>query len=126
MHLPRDVDPTIVPQIVHDLETAFTALRYGYVISRPVRVDPVSGAEKQAAIAELNQMGFEVERSTDPKEVVLRPRSLSPQPDTEKKAQSTAPRGMALLRSLRRTRWQIELLARSKEFATDYTDCMPR
>ena len=122
--LPGDMDPTDVPQIVHDLEVAFAALRYGYVISRTVRVDSVSEAEQQAAIAELNELGFEVERSADQKEVVLRPRSPSPHPDTNK-AQGTAPRVMALVQSLSGTRHQVELLARSEEFATDATDYMP-
>ena len=122
--LPGDVDPADVPQIVHDLEIAFTALRYGYVISRTVRVDSVSEAEQQAAIAELNDLGFEVERSADLKEVALRRRSPSPHPDTTK-AQGTAPRVMALVQSLSGRRQQVELLARSEDFATDATDYMP-
>jgi len=125
IHLPCDVDPADVPQIVRDLETAFGAMRYGYVISRTVRVDPVPEAEQEAAVTELNEMGFDVERSTDPRQTVLRPKSGVPRPD-RKTAQSTAPRIMTLVQSLRGTRQVVELLAKSKEFATDYTNYMPR
>jgi hypothetical protein len=125
IHLPREVDPADVPQIVRDLETAFGATHYGYVIFRTVRVDPVPEAEQEAAITELNEMGFDVERSTDPRQTVLTPRSGVPRPDT-KTAQDRAPRIMALVQSLRGTRQVVELLAKSKEFATDYTDYMPR
>jgi hypothetical protein len=125
VHLPRNIDPADLPQIVRDLETAFGALRCGYVISRAVRVDPVSEAEQEAAITELNEMGFEVERSTDSREIVLRPKSGVPRPDT-KTAQSRAPRIMALVQALGGTRPRVELLAKSKEFATDYTDYIPR
>ena len=125
LHLPRDLNPADVTQIVHDLETAFGAMRYGYVIFRTVRVDPVSEAEQEAAITELHEMGFEVERTTDPRGIALIPRSDVPRSGT-KTAQGTAPRIMSLVQALRGTRQQVELLAKSKGFATSYTDYMPR
>ena len=125
LHLPRDLSPADGTQIVRDLETAFGAMRYGYVISRTVRVDPVSEAEQEAAITELHEMGFEIERTTDPRGIALIPRSDVPRPDT-KTAQRTAPRIMSLVQSLRGTRQQVELLAKSKGFAMNYTDYMPR
>jgi hypothetical protein len=125
LHLPRDLNPADVTQIVRDLETAFGAMRYGYVISRTVRVDPVSETEQEAAITELHEMGFEVERTTDPRGIALIPRSDVPRPDT-KTAKRMAPRIMSLVQSLRGTRQQVELLAKSKGFATNYTDHMPR
>jgi len=125
IHLPRDVDPAEVPQLVSDLEAAFGAMRYGYVISRTVGVDPVPEAEQQAAIAELNEMGFDVERSTDPRQTVVIPRPDRPRPDP-KAAKDRASRSMSLVLTLRGTRQRVELLAKSKEFATNYTDYMPR
>src|ERR1700730_921285 len=116
--------PRRCPQTVRDLETAFGAMRYGYVISRTVRVDPVSEAEQEAAITELHEMGFEVERTRDPMGIALIPRSGVPRPDT-KTAKRTALRIMSLVQSLRGTRQQVELLAKSKGFAMDYTDYMP-
>ena len=125
IHLPRDVDPGDVPEIVRDLETAFGAMRYGYVISRTVSVDPVSEAEQEAAIIELNDMGFDVEQSADPRQTVLIPRSSGPRPD-RKTAQGRASRMMSLVQALSGKRQRVELLAKSKEFATSYTDYMPR
>src|SRR6266581_7850350 len=54
VHLASEVEPAEVPQIVHDLETAFASLGYAYVISRTAAVDAVSDTEQQAALAELN------------------------------------------------------------------------
>jgi len=81
--------------------------------------------EDAELFTELHEMGFEVERSTDPEGIALIPRSDVPRPD-EKTAQRTAPRIMSLVQSLRGTRQQVELLAKSKGFETNYTDYMPR
>jgi hypothetical protein len=118
VHLPRELDPADLPQIVRDLETAFAALRCGYVISRTARVDPVSEAEQEAAIAELNELGFYVERSADPRNIALIPRSGVARPDA-KTARSTAPRVMSLVQSLTGTRPVVEVLAKSKGFGPD-------
>jgi hypothetical protein len=115
VHLPGEVEPTEVPQIVRDLETAFASLGYGYRISRTAAVEAVSDAEQQAALAELNQMGFEVEVSADRQQSSLKWRSGVRLPDT-KTIGSTAPRVMSLLQSLRGTRPRIDILASSKDF----------
>lgn len=125
VHLPAEVNPVEVPQIVRDLETAFAALRYGYVISRTVGVDQVPETEQQAAIAELNEMGFDVERSADPRRTDLVPRPGAARPDA-KTARDRTQRIMSLVLTLRGTRLRVELLAKSKEFATNFADYMPR
>jgi hypothetical protein len=117
VHLPQEMDPADVPQLVRDLEAAFRPLRYGYVISRTVQVDPVSDAEQEGAVAELNEMGFEVERSTERRGVALIPRPGVPRPDT-KTAKRTAARVMSLVQALSGERPRVEILAQSKDFAT--------
>ena len=118
VHLPHEFDPVDLAQIVRDLETAFAALRCGYRISRTARVDPVSESEQAAAIAELHELGFDVERSADPRNIALIPRSDVPRPDVTT-ARSTAPRVMSLVQSLTGTRPVVEVLAKSKGFAPD-------
>jgi hypothetical protein len=115
VYLPDEVDTADVPQIVRDLETAFGALRYSYVISRKVGVEAVSDAERQAAVTELNEMGFEVEVSSDGQQASLKWRSGVARPDMET-VKGTTPRVMSLVKSLRSTRPRVEILARSKEF----------
>jgi hypothetical protein len=125
VYLPPEVGPGELLQVVHDLETAFGALKYGYVISRTAAVDAVSDAEQQAALAELNQMGFEVQLSTDGNQVSLNWRSGVPRPDT-KTAKRTGPRVMSLLQSIRGTRQRVEILATSKDFEDRRSDYIPK
>jgi hypothetical protein len=125
VHLPSEVDLADVPQIVRDLEIGLGALRYGYVISRTVGVDPVSETEQQAAIAELNELGFDVERSADPRQTTLKPRPGVPRRDAGTAKRRTQ-RIMSLVLTLRGTRMRVELLAKSKEFDASFADYMPR
>lgn len=113
--LPSEIDAADVPQVVADLETAFKALRCDYVISRIVAVDTVSEAEQQAAITELNEMGFDVERQEGTREVGLRPRSGTQRRDS-RTVKEAAPRILRLVQSLSGRRPRIEVLAKSKDF----------
>ena len=124
--LPPEVDATDVPQVVADLETGFRALRYSYVISRIVAVETVSEAEQQAAITELNEMGFDVERPEGTlhatkaghtwTRVDLIPRSGNQRRDA-KTAKELSPRIMRSVQSLGGRRPQMEVLAKSEDFA---------
>lgn len=114
--IPPEIDPAEVPQIVSDLETAFVALRYGYVISRKAGIDTVPETERQAALAELGEMGYEIKVSTDRKETGLTWKPGAPRPDMET-ARRTAPRIMSLLQSVHGTRRRMEILARSRGFS---------
>jgi hypothetical protein len=69
VHIPPDVEAAQLPQIVRDLETAFGALRYGYVIARKTVVEIVPESERQDAIAKLREMGYEIEVSADGKQI---------------------------------------------------------
>ncbi|HET7467396.1 MAG TPA: hypothetical protein VFL29_12085 [Candidatus Dormibacteraeota bacterium] len=126
MHLPLQIDPADVPQIVRDLETALSALRIGFVITRTVARDAVPETEQQAAIAELNEMGFDVERSADLRQISTTWKPGARRPANAKAAAEMAQRMQQLIRSLSGSRPRVELLARSKEFATDYEDYIPR
>ena len=121
LNLPKDLAPTEVPQVVHDLETSFAAMGWGFVITRTVAVDAVSDAEQNAALAELNAMGFEVERSAD-----LRQVTLKPIPGVRRDAKSAAVRMPTLIRALSGRRPRSEVLAVSKDFAADLERYIPR
>jgi hypothetical protein len=114
VQIPQEVESAQVPQIVRDLETAFGAMRYGYVIARKAGTDIVPETERQAAIAELNEMGYEIEILPDRKIRQTR-RAGVPRHDVATQRKRT-PRMMSLIQSLHGTRQRLEILAKSKEF----------
>ena len=80
VHIPEELDPARVTQVARDLETAFQAMSYGYIIARVAGVEIVSETEQQAAMAELNSMGFDVEVSPDRKQIRQKWREGTPAP----------------------------------------------
>jgi len=114
VYIPEDVASAQVPQIVRDLETAFVAMRYGYVIARKAGIDIVPEIEQQAAIVELRDMGYEIEILPDRKIRQTR-RAGAPRQDIDE-LRKTTPRMMSLIQSLHGTRQRFEILARSKEY----------
>ncbi len=112
--IPQDVGAAQVPQIVRDLETAFAAMQYGYVIARKCGIDIVPETERQAAIAEFNQAGYEIEILPDRKIRQTR-RAVAPTSDI-KTLQKMAPRMMSLIEAIHGTRQRFEILAKSKEY----------
>jgi len=114
VHLPTEVETTEVAQIVHDLETAFLGLRYGYVIARKTGIDTIPETERQSAIDELREMGYEIEILPDGK-IRQTSRAGAPHQDLETLRRQT-PRMASLIQSLHGTRHRFETLAKSKEF----------
>lgn len=114
VQLPANVEDEQVAQIVLDLETAFVSLRYGYVITRKIGVDTVPEPERQAALAELREMGYEIEILPDGK-ICQTMRAGAPRQDVVTLGKQ-APRMMSLIQSLHGTRQRLETLAKSKEF----------
>jgi hypothetical protein len=112
--VPQSGEADQVLQIVHDLKTAFEAMGYGYVIARKIGVDIVPEAERQAAIAELSEMGFEIEVLPDRK-IRQTWRTGAPRQDIET-IRRTIPRMMMLIRAVHGSRERFEILASSKEF----------
>jgi hypothetical protein len=87
---------------------------HGYVISRQTGIDVIPEAEKQAAIAELNEMGYEVE--VLPNRRIRQTRRADAPPQDRESLRKTTPRMMSLIHSLHGTRQRYEILAKSKEF----------
>jgi hypothetical protein len=114
LHIPQDVEAAEVPQIVQDLETAFVAMGYGYVIARKAGIDIASESEQQSAIAELHEMGYEIERLAGGR-IRQKWRAGAPRPDIET-LRKTTPRTMSLIQSVHGTRQRFEILAKSKEY----------
>jgi len=116
VHIPEELDPARVTQVARDLETAFQAMSYGYIIARVAGVEIVSETEQQAAMAELNSMGFDVEVSPDRKQIRQKWREGTPRPGIDA-ARKQAPRIMSLVQALHGKRQRFEVLARSSHFA---------
>lgn len=114
VQLAPDLEESQVTQIVRDLEAGFIALKYGYVITRKIAVDIVPEFERQAALTELREMGFEIEVLTNGKIRQTR-RKDAPRPDVET-ARSQAGRMLSLLQAVHGRRPRIETLAKSKDF----------
>lgn len=102
-----------LPQVVRDLETAFRAMGYGYVISRKNGVDVVSEAEKQAAITELNDIGYEIE--VLPNGQIRQTRKPDAPRQDREWLRKTTPRMVSLIQTLHGRRQRYEILAQSKE-----------
>jgi hypothetical protein len=115
VHISHDVDPARAAQIARDLEAAFQAMDYGYVIARLLEVEAVPDAEIQAAIAELRQIGYELDISLDRKQIRQKWIPGMPKPSPES-IRNSMPRYLTLLQTVRGTRQRFEILARSKEF----------
>jgi hypothetical protein len=114
VHIPPEVDADQIPQVVRDLETAFEAMRYGYVIARKTGTDIVPKEERQTAMAELYDMGYDIEILPNHK-IRQTLRLGAPRRDIETVRKQT-PRIMSLMQSLHGTRPRWEILAKSKEF----------
>lgn len=113
--IPKQVDAARVPQLVADLETAFRAMGDDYVIYRSLGTDAVPEAEREAAMTELRDMGFEIDVSPDGSQVRQKRREGAPQLDAETMRKQT-PRIMSLIHAVRGKRERFEILAKSKDF----------
>ena len=113
--IPKQIDATRVTQIVADLEAAFRAIGDDYVIYRSLGTDTVPETERQAAIAELHDMGFEIEVSPDGSQIRQKHREGAPCVDAET-IRKGIPRMMSLTRTVSGKRERFEILAKSKEF----------
>jgi hypothetical protein len=112
--IPPDIEAAQLSQAVLDLKTAFEAMRYGYVITHQTGVDIVPVPERQAAIAELREMGYEIEILPDGS---IRQARIAgaPRQDIET-IRRMPPRIMMLIQSVHGKRQRSEILAKSKEF----------
>jgi hypothetical protein len=112
--IPEEVDPGQALLIAQDLKSAFEAMSYGYLIVRKTGVEIVAEPERQAAMEELQNMGYNIEILGDGKLRQTR-REGAPRQDSETIRKST-PRMMALLRAIHGKRQRYDILAKSKEF----------
>jgi|ERR1700748_1627691 len=103
-----------LPRMIKDLDEALTALGYGYVISRDKGSEAVSETERNAAIAELHEMGYQVE--------ILPDRSVrqsrlpgAPIPGTEA-IRNQMPRMMTLIQTVQGSLHRFEVLAKTEGF----------
>jgi len=114
VQLAADLEESQVAQIVRDLEAAFIALQYGYVITRKIAVDIVPESERRAALAELREMGYEIEVLPDGKIRQTR-RKDAPRQNIET-LRMQAMRMLSLMQAVHGTCPRIETLAKSEDF----------
>jgi len=115
VRMPQEVEPGRISQIARDLEAAFQAMGYGYLITASAGTDVVPETERKAAIAELLEMGYEIEVSTDRRQIRQKRIVGTTVPDLET-AKKQASRMMSLLQAVHGTRHRLVILAKSKEF----------
>jgi hypothetical protein len=115
VHIPADLDASRVTEVARDLETAFQALGYGYIIARLAGIEIVPKTEQQAAMTELNSMGFDVEVSPDRRQIRQTRKEGAPRVDIDT-ARKQAPRLMSLVQALHGKRQRFEILATSNQF----------
>ena len=114
LQLSPDLGDSELAQIVRDLETAFLALRYGYVIDRKIAVDTVPESERQAALAELREMGYEIEVLPDGK--IRQTRRTDAARQNIETLRKQAGRMLSLMQAVHGKRARLETLAKSKDF----------
>ena len=114
VQLPENAENEQVAQIVRDLETAFVALSYGYVIARKAAVEAVPETERQSALAELREMGYEIEILSGGK--IRQTRSAGAPRQDVKMLRKQASRMISLMQSVHGKRQRLETLAKSKDF----------
>jgi hypothetical protein len=112
--VPQEVEAAQLPCMLSDLKAAFVAMRYGYVIVRKSGHDIVPEAERQSALAELRDMGWDIELLPD-RTIRQTRRADVPLQDLET-TRKTTPRMMTLLQSVEGRRQRCEVLAKSSEF----------
>jgi hypothetical protein len=113
--IPPDLEDEKVTVLVHHLEAAFRALGLDYEIKRLAKVESVNEVDQQAAVAEMRDMGYEIELSTDRKQVRMKAVSGTTPRDQETLRKQT-PRMMSLIQDIRGARQHFIVLAKSKEF----------
>jgi hypothetical protein len=113
--IPSDLEVEKVTILVNHLEVAFHALGLGYVIIRLVEVEHVNEVDQQAAIAELREMGYEIELSADRKQARVKA-IPGTRPGDRETLRNQIPRMMSLIQDVRGTRQRYQTLAKSKEF----------
>ena len=115
VYLPPELEAELSSQISGDLETAFQAMEYGYVIARLSAIETVSETERQQAMAELREMGHDIEVSDDGKQI--RENWIAGTPKLGLAAwRKTMPRYLSLIQAVQGKRKHFQILARSKEF----------
>jgi len=112
VQIPQEIDGERLAQIVVHLEIAFRSLGRGYVISRLGAVEIVDETERQAAIAELREMGYEVEVSADRRQIRQKPIEGTARQDKEA-LRRLAPRMAYLIQAIHGKRQTFQVLAKS-------------
>ncbi len=113
--IPPEVESNRGAEIARDIATGLGAMRYGYVIAQKTGEEIVPEAEREAALAELRAMGYDLEVSADRKRIQIRKKSGPPRAERG----PIRPWGLRmkeLLLSVHGTRPRHEILAKSGDF----------
>ncbi len=113
--VPKEISEAEARDITANLVLGLTSLRYRYTIFRPGEPEPIPEERREAAIAELRQLGFEVEPSQGS---VSRAVTRNFQPVPGKDVRGLLARVQELIPQTRPTREPIVILARSENLPT--------
>ena len=114
-----ELDAAQISQIALDLKTAFEAMEYGYMIVRKTTVEIVPEPERQAAIAELREVGWEIKILPDGK-IRQTTRPGAPRLDIAEHRTRT-PHIVTLVQTAHGRRQLVEILAKSAEFQSVFS-----
>ena len=114
VRIPQSVEPARLSQIVRDLQHALAGLGYGYLIDRIAEIEIVPDDERKAALAEMRDMGYEIEILSDGSISRTRLQNM-PQPDLETVKRQAVRMGM-LIQSIHGKRAGIENMPGQRDF----------
>lgn len=112
IYIPEELPIDDIEHIVSNLELALQKMRYEYLIYKTGKAEAVSKEEREAAIAELRQKGFEV-RATAQGMEIMQAASPNRQKMSRAGAKAVTPGLLRLLNRAQGKRASIQILARS-------------
>jgi hypothetical protein len=112
VRVPEDMVDCEVRRIVSDIALGLKELHYEFVVYRRRKPDIIPDEERNEAIAELHQMGFDIDRSPE-QELVVRAVSHGWRRTSGREAKAIFSRTQALIMKARGFRENLEILARN-------------
>ena len=110
--IPQEIDPSHASIIASRLTEALAAIGYGYVIDHALDIETVSQNEKESAISELHNMGYEIEILANG---TIRQTKMPGSPKLpQEELKKQGPRMMKLIEAVHGKRRRYETLAKSE------------
>jgi len=112
--IPKEIQNADIPLILLNLTTALGKLHYEYSIYRLTEPQEIPEAERQAAVTELRQLGFEFEDLPD-RIGVTKAVTRNWRPSSGQEAKALTSRVQVLMHKARGIHQDVEILARNDQ-----------